>query len=561
MHVLACGPDLSNNQNYYLSKMMQLIPQPVINGIKYQIPEPKLSTEERQRRRLMFRNERHLYKRNCDLCSKNMISAYSPDKPYTVYCSDCFWSDKWDPCTYGREFDFNKTFAEQFYELNSRVPLLSNVISNSQNCEYNSFCTESKDCYLNTRVANSEGLMHSYLAINALDCVDCFDIFDSKYCYECIDCWNCYNCKFSQLCRNCSDCSFCFDCIGCTDCFGSVGLCNAKYYFFNQQLTKEEYEAKMKSINLGSHQTILQIKKEFEARLQAAPMRNLYIVNAENVTGNYITSAKNIFNCFDVEKVDTAANSWGIEHSENIFDCAYIYLGSNCYEHISNSRSSNIFFSFNAIECNDLFYSMMCYNNSHDCFGSISMKKKSYCILNKQYTREEYFALVPKIIEHMRKTGEWGEFFPAKLAHFAYNESVAQDYFPLTQEQALAQWLKWQTETEDDLHFEKSVTGNQLPDAIQDVTDTILDTPIICAESGKPFRVARAELDFYRRQQLALPRLHPNVRHALRLNSRQGKVLYQRPCGSCGKLTDTCFPPADTKKVYCVACYQNVTFH
>jgi len=30
-----------------------------------------------------------------------------------------------------------------------------------------------------------------------------------------------------------------------------------------------------------------------------------------------------------------------------------------------------------------------------------------YCILNKQYSKEEYEELVPKIIEHMQKTGEW----------------------------------------------------------------------------------------------------------------------------------------------------------
>ena len=32
-----------------------------------------------------------------------------------------------------------------------------------------------------------------------------------------------------------------------------------------------------------------------------------------------------------------------------------------------------------------------------------SLRNKSYCILNKQYTKEEYEELVPKIIEHMMK--------------------------------------------------------------------------------------------------------------------------------------------------------------
>ncbi|HRI36281.1 MAG TPA: hypothetical protein PK765_04380 [bacterium] len=67
------------------------------------------------------------------------------------------------------------------------------------------------------------------------------------------------------------------------------------------------------------------------------------------------------------------------------------------------------------------------------------MNDKSYCILNKQYTEEEYNTLVPKIIAHMRETGEWGEFFSPNLSPFGYNETVAMEYFPLTKEQALSQ--------------------------------------------------------------------------------------------------------------------------
>jgi hypothetical protein len=58
--------------------------------------------------------------------------------------------------------------------------------------------------------------------------------------------------------------------------------------------------------------------------------------------------------------------------------------------------------------------------------------------LNKQYTKEEYNILVPKIIEHMISTGERGEFFPPKYAPFGYNESLANEYFPLRQTEALA---------------------------------------------------------------------------------------------------------------------------
>src|SRR3989338_10267183 len=52
-------------------------------------------------RRLAFRNERTFYKRPCDLCKKDIISLYPKDSPYQIYCSECWWSDKWDPKSFG----------------------------------------------------------------------------------------------------------------------------------------------------------------------------------------------------------------------------------------------------------------------------------------------------------------------------------------------------------------------------------------------------------------------------------------------------------------------------
>src|SRR3989339_1132767 len=90
---------------------------PVFNDKKYLIPQPTLCYECRQQRKLAFRNERVLYKRKCDLCKQQIISIYSPDKPFQVYCQKCIWSDKYDPIVFGRNYDFNKSFFEQFSEL------------------------------------------------------------------------------------------------------------------------------------------------------------------------------------------------------------------------------------------------------------------------------------------------------------------------------------------------------------------------------------------------------------------------------------------------------------
>jgi hypothetical protein len=98
---------------------------PVFSGKKYLIPTPKLCPECRHQRRLSFRNERKLYRRTCDATGKNIISIYSPDKPYKVFDQDFWWSDGWNPKDYGRDFDFSKSFLEQFRSLMLEVPRIA----------------------------------------------------------------------------------------------------------------------------------------------------------------------------------------------------------------------------------------------------------------------------------------------------------------------------------------------------------------------------------------------------------------------------------------------------
>jgi hypothetical protein len=50
---------------------------------------------------------------------------YSPDKKHKVYSQEKWWSDSWNPMDYGRNFDFSKSFFEQFEELYIEVPLVS----------------------------------------------------------------------------------------------------------------------------------------------------------------------------------------------------------------------------------------------------------------------------------------------------------------------------------------------------------------------------------------------------------------------------------------------------
>lgn len=120
---------------------------PVFSGKKYMIPPPTLCPDCRQQRRLSFRNERKLYKRKCDATGKEIVSIYSPDKPYTIYDQEYWWSDAWDPMSYGREFDFERSTMEQYRELFKKIPHLGILSFATENAEYNNHVGFLKNCY------------------------------------------------------------------------------------------------------------------------------------------------------------------------------------------------------------------------------------------------------------------------------------------------------------------------------------------------------------------------------------------------------------------------------
>ena len=100
---------------------------------KIKVPPPTFCPDCRYIRRLLDRNEYNFYKRKCDATGKDIISIYRPDAPFSVYEQEYWKSDAFDAKDYGRDFDFSRSFFEQYEELRREVPHLAMVNSNSVN--------------------------------------------------------------------------------------------------------------------------------------------------------------------------------------------------------------------------------------------------------------------------------------------------------------------------------------------------------------------------------------------------------------------------------------------
>jgi len=518
------------------------------------VPEPSLCPDCRQQKRLVWRNERSLYRRNCDLTSKSVVSFYHPGSPYTVYAQDEWWSDKWDALEYARDFDFNKPFFEQFDKLLKVVPHMSLLITHGENSDYCPYSVNYKNSYMCVSGVVGENIYYSFWTNDSEDCMDCYACFRARHCYECVQCINLYNSIFCKDSDNSSDLAFCVNCDSCKYCIGCYGLKHKEYFIFNEKVTPEEYEKLNKEMH-SSYKALCDMRQKLMSHVLKYPQRALQMVNTENCTGDYLLNCKNSRECYLAEGLEDCAYCWNIpQRAANCQDINYSPKAELTYNSLSATHGYNCISTISSWDTKNSFYCFECFY-CNDCFGCVGLKHKQFCILNKQYSKDEYVKLLHRIIEHMKQTKEWGEFFPVDLSPFAYNESIANDFFPMTEEKVLEQQWKWSTFKQELPKVEKVIPANRLPDAISEIPDDILNWAIECAKTKKLFKIIPQELKFYREHNLPIPHYHPDIRYKNRLQWVNPRKLWERKCAKCGIDIRTSYSPDRPEKVYCEKCY------
>ncbi|MDD5469668.1 MAG: hypothetical protein PHO92_02610 [Candidatus Peribacteraceae bacterium] len=547
---------------------------PVFAGKKYAIPVPTHCPDCRQQRRVAQANQMHLYRRKCSYSGEEIVSNYHPSDPYPVYKQEIWWSDKHDPLKYGRDFDFSRPFFEQYNELLLAVPRhnINTTYEYDENADYTNYCTNNKNCYLIFDSDFNRDCYYCYSMNHCESCMDCFRVRKGELCYQCIDCVECYGCKYVRDCTNCSDSWFLANCIGCKHCLLCSNQQNKEYCVRNQKVTPEEFERHLEA--LRSRKVVQEYEKEFEAFRLRFPQKYMHGVHNEDATGDYITNSKHVRHCFDSSDMWDCTYCYQIwEPVKDSLDLQEIGDAELCYDSaFGGLKTRNLLFTSHCFSNVNLTYCTYCMHCA-DLFGCVGMRRNQYCIFNKQYSREEYEKLAGKIIEHMQKTGEWGEYFPVQYACFPYNTTLAQDYYPLTKQEVLKRGWKWRDEKDEMPKVSKTIAAEKLPDSIADIPDDILNWAISCEVTRRPFRIIKQELDLYRQMQLPIPHLHFEERHRRRMALRNPRKLWKRPCQKCHKEVQTTFAPerpavrgseepsgSRGEIVYCEECYRKEVY-
>ncbi|MBI3619203.1 hypothetical protein HY213_04200 [Candidatus Peregrinibacteria bacterium] len=268
---------------------------PTIGGKKLSIPPPTLCPRCRQRRRMSFRNERHLYRRRCDVTGKEIISVFSPENPHKVCDKDHWYSDAFDALRYGRPYDFETPFFAQFQKLAMEIPLPSLRIELSENCDFNIDMRSCANCYLCSRTHLSQSMLYTYRGTKSHDCCDCIQVRERAFLYECVECHTCQASRFLFFCMDCSSSAFLLDCRNCTDCFMCCNLRGKRHCFLNEQLTKEAYEAKLREFDFGSRKMVKLAQTMYRDIRRRAIRRALMITKCEDVSGDNLTECKRCY--------------------------------------------------------------------------------------------------------------------------------------------------------------------------------------------------------------------------------------------------------------------------
>ena len=521
---------------------------------RFEIPEPEICPRCVTKNLFSFFLFGKFRKTKSALSGKPIITAFSEDNKFPLYARDEWVSDAWNPMDFGMDYDPKKPFLEQIKELSQRVPHPHQSGVKNLNCDWANDVWESKNCYLTRSVYKGENLLYGYRIFECRDSADLVYCFNSEQSYDCLYCFNLSKVKYAFDSRNCLESSFLYDCRNVQNCFMCWNLRNKSYHILNRPYSKEEYFEKIKEFNTGSYSAIEKLKEQFRKRVaEEAIHKQNFNTKVVNSTGNFLDECRNCFDSFFLEKSENSRHIFrGLQVKDTIYSggggilekCVYAAADAFMYETMMTFNSANCRYSSYLEICEECEY----------CFGCVGLRKKKFCILNKQYSEEKYNNLVEKIKSDMKQSGEWGKFFPEEMAYSGYNLSVAAQYFDEIKDSVIARGGRWE-DLEDS--FWEGISTSDLPDSIDESFSKITESQLICPKTKRKFNISPRELEFYKMHRIPLPRYHFDWRTNERFRIISRTESEKENCHFCGKGIVHYYPKSfGYKKIVCSECYK-----
>ena len=136
--------------------------------------------------------------------------------------------------------------------------------------------------------------------------------------------------------------------------------------------------------------------KELKRLVDMTPNYPVHQINCENSElTDHVYYCKNLTYCFDCLRCSDSTYIYDCVNTANSLDCDYCGESELCYECVDAFKCFNCEYLEDCSHLTDSAYSVWC-TNSNNLFGCVSMHNKSYCIFNRQLTKEQYETEVKK---------------------------------------------------------------------------------------------------------------------------------------------------------------------
>lgn len=489
---------------------------------------------------------------------KVMVTGIHPNALSPVI-GDKEWFEKDWGAEHPQDWDPSRSVLEQTKELFASVP----YPALSTHGSVNSIGCGMVDCVNAFMAFGSKSVKDSWYTFRTQYCDR---VMDAPFLLRCEDVFasaksvSCHSCRQVFECKDCLTCAFLFDCQSCENCFCSSNLRHKRYVFMNEQLTKDEYEARMSQIDLSSTKQTAEWQAKFRALVgEQTIWPENFSVNAQNCVG------EGMLDCLDcsgflMANAKDVVQGWNIFDSEHLDTVVISYNSNDCYYTSVALNAHNVKFSFVADYSQDCEYIVNCYS-CENCFGCVGLNRKKFCIFNKQYSEEDYWQELDQIKCAMLERGEYGQFFPAAFSPLGVKYGYAYPVAPFTDAELKAiggldlDPIAGMFFAPYDIHA-PTANVDDVPDCIADVSDEWVGKPFFDTQANRRFSVNKAELDYRKERGYPFPRRHYTARLKELLASVNGPIQQQVACAKCARQIMTSVSTIYPKRtIYCKSCY------
>ena len=412
------------------------------------------------------------------------------------------------------DYNFELNFFDNYEKLFLSIDIF-NVIDHwwAENSDFADMVLNSQNAYLSTVVINNcENVLYSLsVKDNSVDVLSSIAVWsNSSIIYNCSWILDSFKVFYSRFINNSNNIWFCSNLIWCSDCILSNNLENKKYHIKNKEYSREEY--------LKKKEEVLKLKNNFDNFYIGVPKKWANLASTNTTWSSQFNSedVENWYFWFNVKNWKNIFFTGWVDWDENMYDC--FSTGSptaHDFYWVMWANWENLYCSKNIVNSSNLFYSYWCDNCSF-CIWCIWLKNKSYCILNKQYTKEEWEKESSKIFENMEKDWTLWDFFPWSLNPFYFNDTVAWLIWWFKKEEVVKDWFMWRDE-EIKVDIPEWVDVIKILDLEKyewfnlnwewKINPDILKKVII-DKKWNYYRIVKMEYDFLVKHGLPLPRLH-----------------------------------------------------